>query len=199
MLNERLCEMLEQYAKDVYNEAKGIDTPTFLQVYKLATDKWGYSTPEHRDTDLEGISSTIRHPTEGIKTPIQRANAAIIYSITTGQKIPGEIILDKVFKNIIQSRAFTTAYERFKELNVQNFNVFRKHFKQTERNNRECRNSVEQHGCGMGADELATNEMTKNLTDLANALRQTEIMNGVTGQTENNYALKQIKNGVVSL
>ena len=36
-LNERLYEMLGQYADDVQDEAKGIGSPTFLQVYDLAT------------------------------------------------------------------------------------------------------------------------------------------------------------------
>ena len=51
----------------------------------------------------------------------------------------------------------------------------------------------------MEADETTANEMTKNLTNLANTLQQTETANSVTGQASNNSALEQIKNGMVSL
>ena len=37
----------------------------------------------------------------------------------------------------------------------------------------------------MEADETTANEMTKNLTDLTSALRQTEMANGATGQAAN--------------
>ena len=82
---------------------------------------------------------------------------------------------------------------------MQDFNAFQKHFKQAERDNREYCNSVEQHEYGMGADESAANEMTKILTDLANALQQTETANGATGQAENNSVLEQTKNNIVIL
>ena len=55
-LNERLYEMLAQFSDDVRDEAKGIGNPTFLQVYDLATAKWGYSTPEQRTANLDGIT-----------------------------------------------------------------------------------------------------------------------------------------------
>ena len=85
--NERLCEMLGQFSDDVRGEAKGIGNPTFLQVYDLATAEWGYSTPDQRTANLDGITSTTWHPSEGIKTLIRRAKAAIVYSITTGHPI----------------------------------------------------------------------------------------------------------------
>ena len=40
-LNKRLYDILGHYALDVHNEATEIGNPTFLQVYKLATDEWG--------------------------------------------------------------------------------------------------------------------------------------------------------------
>ena len=63
----------------------------------------------------------------------------------------------------------------------------------------ECCNAAEQHGYGMGADELAVNEMIKDLTELANALRQSQAANGATGQTESTSALEQIKNSMVNV
>ena len=62
-------------------------------------------------------------------------------------------------------------YECFKELPNQDVDVFQKYFKQAKQDNRKYHNLAEQHGYGMGADNMATNEMTKNLTDLANALQ----------------------------
>ena len=97
-LIERLYEILGQYVKDVRNEAKGIRNITFIQVYKLATDKWVYSTPKQCNANLDGTSSMTWHPTEGFKTLIHRTKAAIVYSITIGQQIPDEIIVDKVLK-----------------------------------------------------------------------------------------------------
>ena len=57
-LNKRLYEMLGKFSDDVQDEAKGICNPTFLQVYDLATAEWGYSTPEQRTANLDGITST---------------------------------------------------------------------------------------------------------------------------------------------
>ena len=51
----------------------------------------------------------------------------------------------------------------------------------------------------MGADENMANEMTTNLTDLAQALRQNETANGATDGAANNSELEQFKNGMVSL
>ena len=70
-------------------------------------------------------------------------------------------MVDKVLGQIVKSRAFTTAYEAFKQLPLQDFAALQVHFKQAERDNRKCRNSADQHGYGMGADEHAANEMTK--------------------------------------
>ena len=198
-LNERLYEIFGQFLDDVRDAAKGIGNPTFLQVYDLATAEWGYSTPEQRTVNLDGITYTTWHPSEGIKILIQRAKAAIVYSITTGHQVPDQIVVDKVLGQIVKSRAFITAYEAFKQLPLQDFAVLQVHFKQAERNNRECRDSADQHGYGMGTDEHAANEMTKNLTDLAEALRQTETANGASDAAANNSALEQIKNEMVSL
>ena len=197
-LSERLYEMLGTFSDDVRDEAKGIGNPTFLQVYDLATAEWGYSTPEQRTANLDGITSTTWHPSEGIKTLIRRAKTAIVYSITTGHRIPDQIVVDKVLGQIVKSRAFITAYEAFKQLPTQDFASLQVHFKKAERDNRECRDSAEQHGYGMGADETAANEMTKNLTDLAQALRQNETANGASNPSDTS-TLEQIKNGMVSL
>ena len=102
-LNERLYEMLGQFSDDVRDEAKGIGSPTFLQVYDLATAEWGYFTPEQRTANLDGITSTTWHPSEGTKILIQRAKAAIVYSITTGHQLPDQIVVDKVLGQIVKS------------------------------------------------------------------------------------------------
>ena len=102
-------------------------------------------------------------------------------------------MVDKVLGQIVKSRAFITAYEAFKQLPLQDFAVLQVHFKKAERDNREWRDSGDQHGYGMGADENAANEMTKNLTELAQALRQNETENGASDATKNTSALEQIK------
>ena len=112
--------MLSQYADNVQDEAKGIGSPTFLQVYNLATAEWGYSTPEQRTANLDGISSTTW---EGVKTLICRVKAAIVCQIKTGQQIPEEIVVGKVTQKIVQSRAFITAYEVFKQLPLPDFSA----------------------------------------------------------------------------
>ena len=122
-----------------------------------------------------------------------------MYSITTGHRIPDQIVVDKVLGQIVKSQAFITAYEAFKQLPLQDFAALQVHFKQAERNNREYRDSADQHGYGMGADEHAANKMTENLTNLAQALQQTETANGASNATENTSALEQIKNGMFSL
>ena len=111
----------------------------------------GIPTPEQRTANLDGITSTTWHPSEGIKTLIRRAKAAIVYSITTGHQIPDQIVVDKVLCQIVKSRAFITAYEAFKQLPLQDFVVLQVHFKKAERDNRECCDSVDQHGYGMAA------------------------------------------------
>ena len=98
-------------------------------MYKLVTDEWGYSTQEQCNANLDGISSTMWHPTKGIKTLIQKAKAAIVYSITTGQHIPDEITVDKVLKEIVQSRTFITTYEAFKQIPLQDFTALQVHIK----------------------------------------------------------------------
>ena len=124
-----------------------------------------------RTANLDEISSTMWHPFEGIKTLIRRAKAAMIYSITTGHQIPDAIVVDKVLGKIVKSQAFITAYETFKQLLQQDFSALQVHFKQAERDNHKCRHVADQHGYGMGVDENAEDEMIKNLTNLAQALR----------------------------
>ena len=48
-LVNRLYELLGPFAMDLKDEARGIGTPTFLQIKALAADEWGYSTPAERD------------------------------------------------------------------------------------------------------------------------------------------------------
>ena len=108
-------------------------------------------------------------------------------------------MVDKVLGQIVKSRAFITTYEAFKQLPLQDFAVLQVHFKQAKRDNREYCDSADQHGYGNGAEEHAANEMTKNLTDLAQALRQTETANGASEAAANISVLEKIKNGMVSL
>ena len=101
--------------------------------------------------------------------------------------------MDKVLSQIVKSRAFITAYEALKQLPLQDFAALQVHFKQAERKNRECRDSADQYGYGMGADKNAANEMTNHLTKLAQALRQNETANGASDAAENTSTLEQIK------
>ena len=101
-LRDMLYELLGPFHKDLQEEARGMGTPTFLQMAALAATEWGKSTPRERYANLEAISATW-HPLEGVKGLIRRAREVITYSISTGHCIPDNIIVDKVLLVIVKS------------------------------------------------------------------------------------------------
>ena len=44
-LVNRLYELLGPFAMDLKDEARGIGTPTLLQIKVIAVDEWGHSNP----------------------------------------------------------------------------------------------------------------------------------------------------------
>ena len=86
-LVNRLYELLGPFAMDLKDEARGIGTPTFLQIKVIVVDEWGHSTPAERDENLNAISANW-HPSEGFKRLFQRAKEAIAFSTKTGDAIP---------------------------------------------------------------------------------------------------------------
>ena len=70
-LVNRLYELLGPFAMDLKDEARGIGTPTFLQIKAIAVDEWGHSTPAERDENIYDISASW-HPSEGVKRLFRR-------------------------------------------------------------------------------------------------------------------------------
>ena len=115
-LVNRLYELLGPFVMDLKDEARGIGTPTFLQIKAIAVDEWGHSTPAERE-NLNAISASW-HPSEGVKRLFRRAKEAIAiaFSTQTGDDIPDNIIFDKVIMVMNQSQASKAAYKSFKAL-----------------------------------------------------------------------------------
>ena len=115
----------------------------------------------------------------------------------TGDKIPNNIIEDKVLKVINKSQAYKEAYKRFKTLPPldQDFAHVKTHFTAAERLRKECDDTAQDRGCRMNAEEVAIERVTKGLTDLANNMYQHENDNA-RGAAENNSVLQQIRDGL---
>ena len=71
--------------------------------------------PRERDANLEAINATW-NLSEGVKTLFRQAREAITYYVTTWNRIPENIIVDKVLLVIVNSQAFKQAYVEFKAL-----------------------------------------------------------------------------------
>ena len=171
-LVNRRHELLDRFAMDHKDEARGIGTPTFLQIKATAVDAWGNSTPAKRDENLNAISASW-HPPEGVKCLFRRAKDAIAFSTKIGDSIPNNIIVDKVIMVINQSQAHKKAYKNFKALAQvdQDFAHVITHFKAAERLRKECQDTAQDRGYGMNAEEAAMEGATRGLTDLANSIQ----------------------------
>ena len=155
-LVNRVYELLGPFAMDLKDEARGIGTPTFLQIKAIAVDEWGHSTPAERDENLNAISASW-HPSEGVKRLFRRAKEAITFSTETGDAIPDNIIVVKVLIVVNQSQAYKEAYKSVKALAPadQDFKHLITHFKASEQLRKECQDTAQDRGYGMNAEEAA--------------------------------------------
>lgn len=198
-LIDRFYEMLGDYAEDVRDDAATIANPTFLQIYKLAADDWGATTPQQRDANLASINAEW-HENDGMKLLFRRVKAAITFSVTCGHRIPDNMIVDKVLIVICRTQAYKQQYLAFKQLPVQDYTNLMRHFKQAERDRLECEDAAAQHGYGMNAEE-EENDMAKHLNDLAQAITENEMANKAATASSEQYndMILQLQNGMANL
>ena len=104
----------------------------------------------------------------------------------TGDKIPDNIVVDKVLMVIIKSQAYKEAYKSFKALPPieQDFAHVKTHFTAAERLRKECDDTAQDQGYSINAEEVAIEGARKGLTDLANNMHQHENNNAVVALLE---------------